>query len=98
MRHNVTVTCPNEECEADIPVGEVTPYDPGVSSGPPERCYPPEGGEVEGPDACPECKTALSEKFWEDAAEWILDEMIDRDEDDRAEAQIAAAESRMDDW
>jgi hypothetical protein len=24
-----------------------TPYDPGVTSGPPERCYPPEGGEVE---------------------------------------------------
>lgn len=24
-----------------------TPYDPGRSSGPPELCYPPEGGEVE---------------------------------------------------
>lgn len=24
-----------------------TPYDPGVSSGPVEACYPPEGGEVE---------------------------------------------------
>ena len=27
--------------------GNATPYDPGVTSGPPERCYPPEGGEVE---------------------------------------------------
>jgi len=25
----------------------VTPFDPGCTSGPPERCYPPEGGEVE---------------------------------------------------
>ena len=24
-----------------------TPYDPGVSSGPAEQCYPPEGGEIE---------------------------------------------------
>jgi hypothetical protein len=27
--------------------GSVSPYDPGVCSGPVERCYPPEGGEVE---------------------------------------------------
>lgn len=26
---------------------DVTPYDPGVSYGPPERCYPPEDGGVE---------------------------------------------------
>ncbi len=25
----------------------ITDYDPGVLSGPPENCYPPEGGEVE---------------------------------------------------
>jgi hypothetical protein len=25
----------------------ITPYDPGISYGPPERCYPPEGGDVE---------------------------------------------------
>lgn len=25
----------------------ISPYDPGVSSGPAEDCYPPEGGEVE---------------------------------------------------
>ena len=25
----------------------ITAYDPGCFSGPPERCYPPEGGEVE---------------------------------------------------
>ena len=26
---------------------KLTPYDPGVSYGPPESCYPPEGGEIE---------------------------------------------------
>ena len=26
---------------------DATPYNPGVTSGPPEACYPPEGGEVE---------------------------------------------------
>ena len=26
-----------------------TPYDPGRISGPPEKCYPPEGGEIDGP-------------------------------------------------
>lgn len=26
---------------------DATSYDPGVTSGPPENCYPPEGGEVE---------------------------------------------------
>jgi hypothetical protein len=25
----------------------ISPYDPGNTSGPPELCYPPEGGEVE---------------------------------------------------
>lgn len=25
----------------------ISDYDPGVLSGPPENCYPPEGGEVE---------------------------------------------------
>jgi len=27
---------------------DVEPYDPGVTSGPPERCYPPEGGYATG--------------------------------------------------
>ena len=30
--------------EADV---KVSNYDPGCTSGPPESCYPPEGGEVE---------------------------------------------------
>lgn len=31
---------------------EVTPYDPGRTYGPPEKCYPPEGGEVEIESVC----------------------------------------------
>lgn len=37
-----------KECELDICVEySQTPYDPGVTSGPAESCYPPEGGDVE---------------------------------------------------
>jgi hypothetical protein len=36
------------EDETEVSVEySITPYDPGVSSGPAEICYPPEGGEVE---------------------------------------------------
>lgn len=37
-------TCVEIEIEVEF---SATPYDPGVCSGPPENCYPPEGGEVE---------------------------------------------------
>lgn len=34
--------------EVDLTVTyTITPYDPGRINGPPEDCYPPEGGEVE---------------------------------------------------
>jgi len=35
------------DLEFDVIVDSITPYDVGRSSGPPEDCYPPEGGEVE---------------------------------------------------
>jgi len=35
------------DLEFNIIVDSITGYDPGVRTGPPERCYPPEGGEVE---------------------------------------------------
>lgn len=35
-----------DEIELEIEYS-VTPYDPGRTYGPPEHCYPPEGGEVE---------------------------------------------------
>lgn len=34
------------EIEVEL-TGSLSPYDPGCTSGPPENCYPPEGGEVE---------------------------------------------------
>jgi hypothetical protein len=41
-----------EEEEIEVQVtGRVIPYDPGICSGPPEICYPPEGGEVEDVEA-----------------------------------------------
>lgn len=37
-----------DEAETEIEVEySISAYDPGVIFGPPERCYPPEGGEVE---------------------------------------------------
>lgn len=31
----------------DVIIDSQTPYDPGRTYGPPENCYPPEGGELE---------------------------------------------------
>ena len=48
MSHPFTITLPMEDPHLELRVeGSATPYDPGVSSGPVEACYPPEGGEVE---------------------------------------------------
>lgn len=42
------IDLPLDDPELSLEVeGNATPYDPGVTSGPPESCYPPEGGEVE---------------------------------------------------
>ena len=35
------------DLEFDVEVDSFTAFNPGVSSGPPENCYPPEGGEIE---------------------------------------------------
>jgi len=33
--------------EIDVEItGKIIKYDPGISSGPPEKCYPPEGGHA----------------------------------------------------
>lgn len=48
---------------------DITPYDPGVTSGPPERCYPPEGGDVDindirlrlKPGTTPDCFLEISD-------------------------------------
>jgi hypothetical protein len=46
------------EVELDITF-TMSDYDPGVRSGPVERCYPPEGGEVEVTECDPDCP-----EFW----------------------------------
>ena len=45
-KFSITLALDDPEMELLVE-GNATPYDPGVTSGPPERCYPPEGGEVE---------------------------------------------------
>lgn len=46
--HKFSIELALEDVELGLTVeGNATPYDPGVTSGPPEACYPPEGGEVE---------------------------------------------------
>lgn len=43
-----SIDLPLEDAHLTLRVeGTATPYDPGRTSGPPEDCYPPEGGEVE---------------------------------------------------
>jgi hypothetical protein len=66
--HEVSVYCPNEECEAEILV-DYYPGSPGQMYGPPERCYEAEGPYLEAPEACPECGEKISSK---DEDRWIL--------------------------
>ena len=79
-----------------VEVVHYEPYDPGVTSGPPEHCYPPEGGEFE--------VELYDRKGYR--ARWLEAKLDDEElerlrqayeavlEDDRAEAQIAAWEAR----
>lgn len=68
---------------------EFSPLDPGVSSGPVENCYPPEGGEVRSctvarPDGTVIAdgeswlRTALGEAQFEDEVERALQDSIER--------------------
>lgn len=41
--HSTIVSIQGVDFEVDY---EISPYDPGVTSGPVENCYPPEGGEL----------------------------------------------------
>ena len=43
----------------------VSPYDPGRTWGPPENCYPPEGGEVEITSVKKGDQEIDADKFWE---------------------------------
>lgn len=52
--------------------GTVSPYDHGRCSGPPELCYPPEGGEVEIDEI--RCVTNGFEHLSQTEIEWLLNE------------------------
>ena len=76
--------------------GTVTPYDPGRCSGPPEDCYPPEGGEVEidsiiGPEGL---VIAPSDALVDAATQALVDEAEDCEWDgfDEEEARMNARE------
>jgi hypothetical protein len=42
--HDIIIELGGHEIVCNV---DLTPYDPGQTSGPPERCYPPEGGDVD---------------------------------------------------
>lgn len=46
MELEYQTTLPDTDLEVLITF-DYTPYDPGRTSGPPENCYPPEGGDAE---------------------------------------------------
>jgi hypothetical protein len=66
--------CPNEECSMTLEY-EIEPYDPGRISGPPEDCYPPDGGFAYAPEDCPYCHTDISKDWLEHVYEaWASEE------------------------
>jgi len=80
------------ECLAEYDSGEclgkmmfdIEPYVPAYISGPPENCYPEEGGYAEpGPGECSICKREADDKDNERAYdEWVSKEMEGPDEPD----------------
>jgi transcription elongation factor Elf1 len=66
-------TCPNCEHETEV---NVSPVIPAQTYGPPESCYPEEGGEIE-PEKCEEC----GRKIPQDEAQERASEKAQDDED-----------------
>ena len=78
-----TVTLLFDGFDLEVAV-DVTPYDPGRTWGPPESCYPPEGGEVEVlsveliPDGSPTGRGLLIDKLLDALQAWnVLQELVE---------------------
>lgn len=82
-------TCENEECKYEILLEiDYTPYISAQVSGPPESCYPEEGGEFQiiKNECCPKCGTKVTEdkardRFFEKIADKTYDD-YERDYND----------------
>lgn len=77
-------TC--EKCGEESEV-DVSPFIPAQVCGPPESCYPAEGGELD-PDACPHCNHPIPQ----DAAQEKAADVCRDAEDDVAELRAQARE------
>ena len=99
-------------CDEEIEVsGSVDPGDPGQTSGPPERCWPPEPASAEIEEAWVQTGKGrvdlaafpdglLRDGFWEDLEEAVMDAAwieLEASEDARAEA-MAEAWEREREW
>ena len=71
----VTWTCPACERETEVTVHAVIP---GRLWGPPENCYPEEGGEIE-PDQCPRCDHIIDSAWCHDNANFEPDPDSERE-------------------
>lgn len=84
MKGTVDYTCKKEGCEHKFELDiYYTPIIPAQVSGPPENCYPEEGGdfELEGLTECPKCNTPVEEdKARDDFYEKITDSKYDYEE------------------
>jgi len=62
--------CPKGAAEIEY---TIEPLVPGKYYGPPENCYPDDGGYADGPDECGFCHTTLNPSLayqaWEDSLE-----------------------------
>ena len=68
--HDITIELGGHEIVCNV---DLTPYDPGVTSGPPERCYPPEGGETEINSARLRIKPGKTEDCFLEISDLIMD-------------------------
>jgi hypothetical protein len=75
-------TCGNEQ---EV---QITPPIPAHISGPPESCYPAEGGEIEAGGTCESCGLEFDEGLLIEKCEATIRDRIESIEEQRGEDQI----------